>query len=91
MLDEKVKNKIYLVANENDEPTFRIVSTNTANDELMIKDISLTTGFGLFKANEFMRNLNTGIDIKFDNFKQYYELVNNVNHFIIERGVKVNA
>lgn len=80
---------LFLSVDKNEEPVLRILGDD--NDELMMKDISLTTGFGIFLANQFIRGLNTGIDIKFDNFKQYYELVNNVNHFIIERGVEVDA
>jgi len=41
--------------------------------------LSLVTGFGVYKANEFLRSLNTGLAIKFENYCQYSELIKNVN------------
>ena len=35
----------------------------------------LATGFGLHNANEFLRSLDSGVEIEFVNFKQYYELL----------------
>lgn len=35
----------------------------------------LTTGYGLHNANEFLRSLDSGVEIEFVNFKQYHELL----------------
>ena len=35
----------------------------------------LTTGFGLHNANEFLRSLDSGIEIEFVNFKQYHAML----------------
>ena len=35
----------------------------------------LTTGFGLHNANEFLRSLDSGVEVEFVNFKQYHELL----------------
>lgn len=36
---------------------------------------ALTTGFGIHNANEFLRTLHSGIDVKFEDFKQYNDLL----------------
>lgn len=35
----------------------------------------LTTGFGLHNANEFLRSLDSDVEIEFTNFKQYHEML----------------
>lgn len=35
----------------------------------------LATGFGLHNANEFLRSLDSGVEVEFVNFKQYHELL----------------
>lgn len=35
----------------------------------------LTTGFGIHAANEFLRSLESGVDITFENFKQYNDML----------------
>lgn len=42
----------------------------------------LHVGFGIHKANEFLRSLESGIDIEFDSFKQYHELLLDVHEAI---------
>ncbi len=42
----------------------------------------LHVGFGIHKANEFLRALDSGVDIEFDNFKQYNELLLDVHEAI---------
>ena len=34
----------------------------------------LTSGFGIHKMNEFLKSLETGIDVQFENFAQYADL-----------------
>ena len=38
----------------------------------------LTTGFGIHTANDFLRSLESGVEIGFDNFKQYNDLLMDV-------------
>lgn len=38
----------------------------------------LTTGFGIHVANEFLRSLESGVEIEFDNFKQYNDMLMDV-------------
>lgn len=35
----------------------------------------LTSGFGLHNANEFLRSLDSGVEVDFTNFKQYHEML----------------
>lgn len=35
----------------------------------------LNTGFGLHNANEMLRSLDSGVEIKFVNFKQYHNMI----------------
>jgi len=42
----------------------------------------LTTSFNIVKANEFLRSLDSGIEIKFIDYKQYKELIIEVRNAI---------
>lgn len=35
----------------------------------------LTTGFGIHNANEFLRSLDSGVEVEFINYKQYHEML----------------
>ena len=51
----------------------------------------LHVGFGIHKANEFLRSLDSGLDIEFENFKQYNDLLLDVHEAIdgkLEYAVK---
>jgi len=43
---------------------------------------TLHVGFGMHKANEFLRSLDSGLDIHFESFKQYYDLLLDVHEAI---------
>lgn len=48
-------------------------------------------GFGLHNANEFLRDLDSGIDVEFENFKQYNDLLLDIHEAIdgkLEYGLK---
>lgn len=42
------------------------------------ESFDLTCGFGINKANSYLRTLNTGLEIKFENYKQYNELISQI-------------
>lgn len=48
----------------------------------------LTTGFGIHVANDFLRSLESGIAIDFDNFKQYNDLLMDVMEAIEEEKLE---
>lgn len=42
-------------------------------------------GFGIHKANEFLRSLESGLEVKFENFKQYNDLLMDIHEAIDEK------
>ena len=42
----------------------------------------LTTGFGIHTANGFLKSLDSGVDIEFDNFKQYNDMLLDITEAI---------
>jgi len=50
--------------------------------QLLFYNQTLHTGFGIHKANEFLRSLDSGLDIHFESFKQYYDLLLDVHEAI---------
>ncbi|EPS55261.1 TPA: hypothetical protein ACXDAY_001162 [Clostridium botulinum] len=58
--------------------TLKISYKTKIEDFNIILRKPLTTGLELYLTNEFLRSLNTGIDIKFQSFKQYDELLKNI-------------
>lgn len=48
-------------------------------------------GFGLHNANKFLRSLNSGLDVEFENFRQYGNLIMDIHEAIdgrLEYGLK---
>ncbi|NFQ67346.1 hypothetical protein [Clostridium sporogenes] len=60
------------------QPTLKISYKTKIEDFNIILRNPLTTGLQLYLANEFLRSLNTDIDIKFENFSQYNELLKSI-------------
>lgn len=48
----------------------------------------LTTGFGIHSANDFLRSLESGVEIEFDNFKQYNDMLMDVMEAIEAEGLE---
>lgn len=48
----------------------------------------LTTGFGIHMANEFLRSLESGVEINFDNFKQYNDMLMDMTEAIEAEGLE---
>ncbi|EPY2279548.1 hypothetical protein [Clostridium sporogenes] len=70
------ENRIALVESKNGKPTLLIEYIN--NEFHIFYKATLTNGFNLYKANKLLHSLNTGIDIKFENFSQYNELLKSI-------------
>jgi hypothetical protein len=60
---------------------FKILNGEYENSLIFYNQV-LSTGFGLHNANEFLRSLDSGIDIEFKNFKQYNDLILDVHEAI---------
>ena len=48
----------------------------------------LTTGFGIHMANEFLRSLESGIEISFENFRQFNDLLMDISEAIESEGLE---
>ncbi|MBM7869329.1 hypothetical protein JOC70_000798 [Clostridium pascui] len=62
---------------------FKILSGECKGSLIFYNQV-VSTGFGLHKANEMLRSLDSGGDVKFENFKQYNELLMDISESIDE-------
>lgn len=60
---------------------FKILNGEYENSLIFYNQV-LSTGFGLHNANDFLRSLDSGIDIEFKSFKQYNDLILDVHEAI---------
>lgn len=60
---------------------FKILNGEYKNSLIFYNQV-LSTGFGLHNANEFLRSLDSGVDIEFKSFKQYNDLILDVHEVI---------
>lgn len=56
---------------------FKIVAGKQKGRLIFMNQV-ITTGFGLHNANELLRSLKSGVEIVFDDYNQYAELVEDV-------------
>ena len=77
--------KLELVESSKGDPMvsiwFRILSGDFANSMIFYNQV-INKGFGLHKANEFLRSLDSGIEIEFKSFRQYGELLMDIREAI---------
>lgn len=77
--------KMELKESKNGKPMlsiwFKILNGEYKNSLIFYNQV-LSTGFGLHNANEFLRSLDSGVDIEFKNFKQYNDLILDVHESI---------
>lgn len=60
---------------------FKIIEGEYKNSIIFYNQV-LSSGFGLHNANEFLKSLETGVEIEFKNFKQYNELIMDVHEAV---------
>jgi len=77
--------KLELVESSKGDPMvsiwFRILSGDFANSMIFYNQV-INKGFGLHKANEFLRSLDSGIEVEFKSFRQYGELLMDIREAI---------
>lgn len=59
--------------------------------QLIFYNQVVDVGFGLHNANEFLRSLDSGLDVTFENFRQYGNLIMDIHEAIdgkLEYGLK---
>jgi hypothetical protein len=86
--------KLELVESKTNKPMLscwmRIVSGSNEKQMLFMNQV-LTSGFGVHMANEFLRSLDSGIEVQFESFRQYGELLMDIHEAIdgkLEFGVE---
>ena len=71
--------KLELTESKNGNPMvsvwFKIVSENEYENSRIFMNQVITKGFQIHIVNEFLRSLECGLDIDFDSYKQYNELL----------------
>lgn len=74
-------NKIELKKSKNDNPMvtvwFKVLAGDHKNQLIFMNQV-ITQGFQIHIANEFLRSLNTGLDIEFKSYSQYGALLQDV-------------
>lgn len=77
--------KLELVESSKGDPMvsiwFRILSGDFANSMIFYNQV-INKGFGLHKANEFLRSLDSGIEVEFKSFRQYGELLMDIREAV---------
>lgn len=77
--------KLELVESSKGDPMvsiwFRILSGDFENSMIFYNQV-ISKGFGLHKANEFLRSLDSGIEVEFKSFRQYGELLMDIREAI---------
>lgn len=77
--------KLELVESSKGDPMvsiwFRILSGDFQNSMIFYNQV-INKGFGLHKANEFLRSLDSGIEVEFKSFRQYGELLMDIREAI---------
>ena len=69
---------------------FRILEGEHENQYIFWNQV-VDMGFGLHKVNEFLRSLDSGVEVKFENFTQYGQLLMDIHEAIdgrLEYGLK---
>ena len=81
-------NKMELTESKNNRPMLtvwmRILAGEYENQMIFYNQV-VDNGFGLHNANEFLRALESGIDIEFKDFEQYNDLILDVHEAIDEK------
>lgn len=71
-------NKMELKKSKKGDPMLTIwfkILNGPNKGSLIFYNQVLTTGFGIHNANEFLRSMDSGVEIEFKNFKQYHDMI----------------
>lgn len=71
-------NKLELKKSKKGDPMLSVwfkILTGEYKGSLIFYNQVMTQGFGIHNANEMLRNLDSGVDIEFTNFKKYHEML----------------
>ena len=66
---------------------FKILEGEYKGSMLFMKQV-ISSGFGLHKANEFLRSLETEMAVEFESFSQYGEMIMDIAEYIEEHKME---
>lgn len=78
-------NKMELKKSKKGDPMLSIWFKILAGDckgSLIFYNQMLTTGFGIHNANEFLKSMDSGVEVEFVNFKQYNSMLLDLNEAV---------
>lgn len=87
-------NKMELTKSKTNRPMLTVwmkVLEGEYKGQLIFYNQVVDIGFGLHNANEFLRSLDSGLDVTFENFNQYGNLIMDIHEAIdgiLEYGLK---
>lgn len=89
-------NKLELTTSKNGDPMFsawmKILSEGEYKGQMLFMNQVVTLGFQIHNVNEFLRSLDTGIEIVFEKYGQYAKLIEEVKKAIddskLEYGIE---
>lgn len=83
---EVVVHKLVLGETKNNKPKqacqLKIISDCDVKGQLIFADQVMSSGFGIHLASEFLRSLDTGIEVNFDTFSQWNQLLMDVKEAV---------
>lgn len=78
-------NKMELTESKKGSPMLTIwfkILAGEYEGSLIFYNQVLSTGFGIHNANEMMKSFETNVDVKFENFKQYNDVILDVHESV---------
>lgn len=81
-------NKMELTESKKGSPMLTIwfkILAGEYEGSLIFYNQVLSTGFGIHNANEMMKSFETNVDVKFENFKQYNDVILDVHEVVEEK------
>ena len=84
-LYDVVISKLQLVESKAGKPMLTCwmkITTGEYENSVLFMNQVINTGYGLHKANEFLRSLESEVEVKFENFKQYNDMILNIHEEI---------
>ena len=65
---------MHLIADSQERPMMQVIE-QSRRGEIRVTLFPLRKGWQVFNCKEFLRSLNTGLDIHFESFRQFNELI----------------
>lgn len=90
---EVLPDKFDIVMSKKGNPMLSIwfkIDAGQFKNSLLFFNQAMNTGFGIHLANEFLRSLDTGLEIEFKSFSQYADLLCDIKEACEAKGLAYN-